>query len=268
MKKINIAILIACHNRKKLTLACLKSLYNQKNNKKIKFTVFLVDDGSTDGTSKFVNKYFPKVNIIKGNGNLYWTRGMFKAWKHASKKKFKYYLWLNDDVFLYSNALENISKNITILSNTIKNNLYISSFPTYCNLSKKISYGGVMLQDNFFKFNFLPLKKKKKIVHCDSFNGNCVLVTDTTFKLVGNFDKNYFHGGGDHDYGLTAKKLGVKIFVHNNYIGICRSGKYNKSKPVMEHDEWLYFLKKHSKYWITHSLKFLITNLLRKVKIF
>ena len=82
---INIAILITCHNRKKKTIKCLNNLYNQKYIGNIKFKVFLVDDKSSDGTSKTVKNLFPLVKTIKGNGNLFWTGGMRLAWKKALK---------------------------------------------------------------------------------------------------------------------------------------------------------------------------------------
>ena len=78
--KTKIAVLMACHNRVQLTLKCLNHLYEQNGlGKDFCFQVFLVDDASTDGTSIEIAKHFPKVNITKGNGELYWNRGMFTA---------------------------------------------------------------------------------------------------------------------------------------------------------------------------------------------
>lgn len=43
------------------------------------FDVFLVDDESTDGTSEAIKSEFPEVSIIKGDGSLFWNRGMYTA---------------------------------------------------------------------------------------------------------------------------------------------------------------------------------------------
>ena len=44
-----------------------------------------------------VGKMFPQVHIIKGDGNLFWNRGMYMAWQAAIKEKdYDFYLWLND----------------------------------------------------------------------------------------------------------------------------------------------------------------------------
>ena len=70
---MRIAAIITCHNRKEKTLVCLKSLFQIIQN----IDVFLTDDGSTDGTSEAVKKIYPQVNIIQGDGNLFWSRGMY-----------------------------------------------------------------------------------------------------------------------------------------------------------------------------------------------
>ena len=48
--------------------------------------VFLVDDGSSDGTGIVVKEMFPEITVIQGNGKLFWNRGMFYAWDAASTK--------------------------------------------------------------------------------------------------------------------------------------------------------------------------------------
>jgi GT2 family glycosyltransferase len=71
-----IAVLLTCHNRRDKTITCLDSLYNCLLPSDFQLDVFLVDDGSSDGTSKAVSEKFPSVNVIQGNGNLFWNQGM------------------------------------------------------------------------------------------------------------------------------------------------------------------------------------------------
>lgn len=79
----NIAVLLTCHNRREKTLSCLQSLFGATMPEGYKTEVFLVDDGSTDGTGEAVEKCFPQVTVIQGDGNLYWNKGMNLAWKNA-----------------------------------------------------------------------------------------------------------------------------------------------------------------------------------------
>ena len=100
-----IAVLMACHNRVETTLCCLERLFT---NIVADLDVWLVDDGSSDGTGARVKERFPSVNVIRGTGSLYWARGMRLAWERAveSHEHYDYFLWLNDDVVLRSDGIE------------------------------------------------------------------------------------------------------------------------------------------------------------------
>ena len=63
-----LAVLMTCHDRRDITLVCLQTLYQQD----AIFDVFLLDDGSSDGTSEAVKQHYPNVKILPGNGNLFW----------------------------------------------------------------------------------------------------------------------------------------------------------------------------------------------------
>lgn len=103
---MNLAVLITCHNRRETTLACLRRLFAQELPEGAEFTVFLVDDGCTDGTGSAVKREFPSINVILGDGNLYWNQGMRRAWTCAYKAgDWDGYLWLNDDTMLLDGAL-------------------------------------------------------------------------------------------------------------------------------------------------------------------
>ena len=89
---MKIATLLTFFNRKDKTLSCLESLfkvcklYNEKSSSEsIDLSVFLVDDGCTDGTADAIKEKFQDkpIHIIRGTGSLYWCRGMCLAWNSA-----------------------------------------------------------------------------------------------------------------------------------------------------------------------------------------
>src|SRR5450756_929351 len=106
-----IAVLLTCFNRKEKTLQCLESVFAQRMPDGVQVQVFLVDDGSKDGTSDAVRLLFPQVRIQSGDGNLFWAGGMRLVWRAVLQSGGFDYFWLvNDDTVMHPDALENLLK--------------------------------------------------------------------------------------------------------------------------------------------------------------
>lgn len=214
---LKIAVLITSHNRKKLTIKCLSHLFAQKDlGSNYEFNVFLVDDGSTDGTGKAVTEQFPMVNVITGTGDLYWNRGMHLAWKEAvaSDNEYDFYLWLNDDVVLYDKA---ISHMLACVNSVDSQGIICGVFESEKN-SNEISYGGGNLKGKVYYPNAL---KTKELQECSIINGNCVLIPKSVYEVTGLIDPIFPHSLGDHDYALRASKKGIKSYTTKEFIGHC-----------------------------------------------
>jgi len=185
--KIKIAVLITCHNRLKKTKQCLKALFSQRKIRNINLEVFLVDDGSTDGTSKFIKKRYPNINLIKANGDLYWAKSTNLAWRIAikSKKNFDYFLLLNNDTYLYEDAFNEL-----FFKNRHMNSIIVGSC---CDpITKKRTYGGVKLNRNLlqpFKFKMTDINGMLQEVHIA--NGNVLLISKRIVKKIGILDGNF-----------------------------------------------------------------------------
>lgn len=206
----SIAVLLTCHNRSDKTLASLTSLYKCVIPENHVLEVFLVDDGSTDGTAEKIKTQFPTVTIIQGDGSLFWNRGMYLAWQTAvNTKDFDYYLWLNDDTFLKKDAISNL------LKQTFTNSIVCGA--TQSAENNLITYGG------FRKNPDRLVIPNGTFQECDYINGNCVLIPKEVFELVGNLDPFFQHALGDFDYGFRAKKCGVNLYIAPNFIGLCES---------------------------------------------
>lgn len=263
MKKI--AALLTVHNRKEKTIQCLYNLFRQENiNNEYSVEVFLTDDGCTDGTSEAVQRLFPQIHILEGDGNLFWNRGMHVAWKEASKSFFDYFLWLNDDTFLYADAISRLLNN-----SILKNNASIICGST-CDTENhlKITYGG--------------LDKNRQVVYSDTqfmpcfyMHGNIVLIPKEVFDRVGLNDPFYRHSLGDHDYGLMARRRGIEVLVSPGVYGECDvhdviSRWKNPAFPLQERwdaffkptgqnpFEFFYFRKKH--FGFISAVRTFITN--------
>lgn len=212
--KITIAVLITCHNRKERTLSCLKSLFSVDLPKNIELNIFLVDDGSIDGTSIAIQKLFPQVHIIQGNGTLFWNQGMRLAWKTAFKvNDYDFYCWLNDDVILDNHSLSNLLLDYHEAKVFSCSEVIISAA---CRIGVNIhefSYGG--------RTDSGIVVPNGKLQRCKYINGNFVLVPRSIFKEIGYLSNHYTHALGDNDYGLRALEKGFLCFTSKFYLATC-----------------------------------------------
>lgn len=215
MRKIQIACLMTCHNRKDATIACLESLMNQESIDNIEIEIFLVDDGCTDGTVEVVTDRFENINILRGNGQLYWCGGMRLAFGKALTKDFDFYLWLNNDIILLTHAI-----NVLYETSTLKGPAIIIGSLQESQTGRH-SYGGVNRHSKWPPFRFDSVLPTDKPVPCDSCNGNLVLIPKAIAHSVGNLSAGFTHGIGDYDYGLRAQKQGFSCWIAPGYLGYC-----------------------------------------------
>lgn len=216
----NIAVLITCFNRRAKTIACLEALFANRLPDGLQMVVFLVDDGSTDGTSAAVKSEFPAVRIIQGNGNLYWGGGMRLAFSEALKQSFEHYLWLNDDTILYPDAIARMfrTQNETELLNR---NSTIIVGTTCDSASGTPTYGGQRRSRSGHKLKFDLVTPSDSPIQCDTINGNFVLISRTVAAKTNNIDEAFVHSMGDIDYGLRAVKAGCQLWVMPGFAGTC-----------------------------------------------
>lgn len=192
---MRVAILLTCHNRRAKTIACLRTICVFLP----EASIYLTDDGCTDGTREMVEKEFPQVNIVNGDGTLFWCRGMYYAWRESSKKDFDYYLWLNDDTIVYQDFFAEMLE----ICQMNQERCIVCGLVEDASKSE-ILYGGV----DKAKHRVLATGKAEQIYW---MNGNVVLVPRQIVQTIGFLDPYYIHDLGDVDYGLMAQKAGFQV---------------------------------------------------------
>lgn len=216
----DVAILMTCHNRKEKTSACLDSLLGESF-LGLRLTVYLVDDGSSDGTFEAVAQKFPQVRLLRGNGGLFWNRGMHKAFAEALVDGHGFYVWLNDDVELFQNALLRLVQCYNQLKQGTGESIVVGSMCARDDLDK-VTYGGMRRESGFKPTKLIVVQPDPdKPVEVETMNGNLVLIPSSIALVVGNLDPLYEHAMGDTDYGFRARQQGFSVFVAPGYMGIC-----------------------------------------------
>ena len=265
----SLAVLMTTYNRKEITLKCLSILFEQELPESVDLFVYLVDDASQDGTRESVVKCFPDVNIICGNGSLYWNGGMRLAFETALNKEHDFFLWLNDDTHLYQGAIKRLF--IEVEKNEARG--YADSIivgATQDPHDGTLTYGGLNRYSWWYplKINCVPPGNSSKPV--DTINGNFALIPYKVAKEVGNLNPQFIHHLGDLDYGFRATQKGFTIWLMPGYVGTCsahmpewrekglsfqeRFSRINDPKGLM-FSEWKIFSKKHAgSFWVVYWL--------------
>jgi GT2 family glycosyltransferase len=259
--KVRVCVIMTSFNRREITLECLRVLTHSQDLEAVCLSMVLADDGSTDGTCEAVQSEFPWVEIVHGDGALFWCRGMYTAWQVARQGNYDFYLWLNDDTRLCTDALARLLVcEQSLRSGNAAPVIVVGS--TRDEKSGVLTYGGEV-RSKYWRTRFRKVGLAEHPQRCDSMTGNIVLVSPAAMKLVGNLDPAFEHAMGDTDYALRANRLGVPVWAAPGVFGVCSDnstrGTFSDSnlplrrrwKSMMSHKglpwrSWLLFTRRHT----------------------
>lgn len=220
MAAIHIAVLMTCHNRRETTLSCLRALARQEGIGRVQVQVYLVDDGSCDGTGDAVRQAFPDVKVLEGDGNLYWAGGTRVAFDEAMKSDYDYYLWLNDDTTLDPRAVRIVLDTARVIRGTRgRDGIVVGS--TCDPETGERTYGGDAPGNPSEPRRRQPIEPSNKPQRCVTFNGNCVFIPRSIVAAVGSVSPDFTHYLGDTDYGLRAAAKGFSSWIVPGFAGTC-----------------------------------------------
>jgi len=211
---MRVAVLITSYNRVGTTLRCLQDLYSCTTPLGYQFDIYLVDDGSPDHTGQQVSLNFPSVEVIGGHGGLYWCGGMRLAWETAAiHADYDAYLWLNDDTFLYADALVVLAASAQEAAQR-KGDAGILVGAVCDPVTGQPTYGFSGDSPRAPEGTLLRLRD-------ETINGNTVWVSRKTWQRLGNLRSCFTHSMGDTDYGVRAQKAGIPVWLAPKYAGTC-----------------------------------------------
>lgn len=219
--KCRIVALTTCYNRRISTLASLEDLHAQDLPDDVSLAITIVDDGSTDGTAEVVRQKFPDVEILSGNGSLYWAGGMRYGWEESVKdKSFDFLLVYNDDVRLKVDAVWDL---ISVSRSVAKEYgpLHAVAGGFTDRSGQRITYGGFRHSSQWHPLRFehvLPTGTRQKI---DSLNMNFSLITADALNEIGFLASYFQHNGADIEFGNRLCKTGGSIWLAPSVVGWC-----------------------------------------------
>lgn len=241
-----IAVLLTCFNRRQQTITSLGHLFiaQSEEQRKIDLTVYLTDDGCTDGTARAVSEKFPGVRILKGTGSLFWAGGMRNSWNEALKGNYDAYLLLNDDTNVHGALFTELLATHKFCKNTFGSaGVYVGS--TLDHETREHTYGGWVFTSRFLASIRKVAPNGSHPQPCELGNANIMWVSANIVDKIGILDESFIHGVADYDYTLLARKNQLPVLITPNYLGTCtndhaRPYKSFPSLPLAERLNLLY----------------------------
>lgn len=249
---IKIEVVVPVHNRKDLTLQCLRSLQNADQTG-LDVHIVVVDDGSTDGTSEALHQQFPKVNVIPGDGSLWYTAGTNRGIQAALNRKPDYILAINNDQVFHVQALKRL-----VLCAQQNRKAIIGALLLDWNRPEVVMatgarwdtwYGGWRHPRDLTAWNVPGHTWEVEIIV-----GNCVLYPTEVIEQVGLMNESMLPMYGDSEYTPRMQRAGWKLLVEPRAYVWCQpntSPLSLRSLPVKEMLNVLIFNQKNSYNLIT-----------------
>jgi len=259
-----VSIIIPNWNSYEDTAECLSSL------KKIDYTnydVYVVDNGSKDGSADKIASQFPYVKLIRNSENLGFAEGNNIGIREAVRNNPDYILLLNNDVVVDPKFLSEL----VLVGETDEHIGILGPKIYYYNDPKRIWAIGGDFDFGVFSKNppargMIDKGQFNKTLEFDTLVGACMLIKKEVISRIGLLDPDYFHNGEEVDYCFRAKRAGYKmIYIPSSIIWhkIARSSQgegsplniYYGSRNV------LLLAKKHNKFSFLLHIKTLFKAL-------
>ena len=208
---IRVAIVTPVHNRRDITLQCLKSL-TRLNAPGIDVQTIIVDDGSTDGTSDAIAAQFPDVTVIPADGTLFFTEGTNVGVRAALQNGADYVLMMNDDQVFDADFLRYLVETAGKHPRSVVGPLLLlwdtphkvfQTSPRWETLS-----GGWRhwQRQTVWTVPTLPWE-------VDLIVGNCLLVPAEAFREAGLMNSARYPNFGDGEFTPRLRKRGWKLLI-------------------------------------------------------
>ncbi len=218
---INVSIIIVSYNTREMTLACIRSVYEQT--KEISFELIVVDNESKDGSAQAITESFPDVNLIASLENLGFGRANNLA---AEISKGGHLLLLNPDTVVLEGALDKLyafarknPANLVYGGRTLYSEHSLN--PTSCwrrpTLWSLFCYTtgltSIFRKNVLFDPESYGAWQRDSVREVDIITGCLLMIDKKLWDQLGGFDQDFFMYGEEADLCLRAAKFGAKPII-------------------------------------------------------
>lgn len=220
MDLLKVEIVTPVHNRRSETLQCLRSIA-RIDSTALQLHVIVVDDGSTDGTAEAIEAEFPDVEIIRGDGNLWYTAGTNRGITAALKHDPDYILAINNDTIFDEKCILNLVRCAERHPRSVVGALLLNWETPHqmfqVSPQWKLLYGGFR---HWYKQTIWTVPTKPWQV--EIIVGNCVLYPVLAIKEAGLMDEKRLPQFGDAEYTPRMRRMGWTLLIEPRARVFCK----------------------------------------------
>ncbi|MHB1864857.1 MAG: glycosyltransferase family 2 protein [Candidatus Saccharimonadales bacterium] len=207
------SVVIPNWNGKKSIGKCIDSLLAQS----FKPNITVVENGSTDGSLKYIKENFPEVDLIINNKNLGFAGGVNSGIKKAIEKGDKFVALFNNDAIADKEWFKNLYNEISS-----KPEVGIATSKILTKDGKHIDSTG-----DFYTVWGLPFPRGRAEVSSSKYDedtkvfagsGGASIYRVSMLKEIGLFDEDFFAYYEDVDISFRAQLAGWKVAYVPNAI--------------------------------------------------
>lgn len=195
MKKEKLLVIIVTYNDMPWVQTCFNSLRQST----VESDVYVVDNGSCDGTQQFIQEHYPEVFFFQSNENLGFGKANNLGLQYALDNDYDYVYLLNQDAWVMPDTFERL--------------IYLSKkYPEFGLLSPFQMNADLYNIDYNFAYNSCSLESNPAIIN-DMYNNRMTdiypvktvmaahwFLPVNTIKIVGGFSPSFPHYGEDDNY--------------------------------------------------------------------
>jgi GT2 family glycosyltransferase len=206
------AVVIPVHNGLQFTRRCLAALRDRSDDS---FDIVLVDDGSTDGTAAVIQELHPEVDVVRGNGDLWWSGGVNVGCRHAIERGADVLvLYNNDNVDCSPNVISRVARLCRTTGDCVS---AVAVVEAPDGSRETLQAGGDLDwhdRGGRLRENGRPFEPMDRVDECEWLPGMCLALTAQTYlDLEGVDERRFPQYRGDIDLTLRARALGRRCLV-------------------------------------------------------
>lgn len=258
-------VIIVTYNAMKWAERCFGSLKNSS----VPNDVFVVDNGSTDGTQEFIRKNYPKVIFQQSAENLGFGRANNIGLQYAIKNDYDYVYLLNQDAWVMPETFENM------LQAFYKRKEYGILVPLQYEANKKrldknFAYNLCKWPICYELLNNIFQHDIKDVISVDFEMAAHWMISHDCFVKVGLFSSSFPHYGEDNNYAQRVHYHGFLIGVVTSAMAIHdREYRVNSKEKEMYldyisaisdisniNDSCKFTIVRNIYYLLTHTIKY------------